>query len=575
MSDFTAELIQYCNDCLSDKILSCKKLKWACQRFLNDLDRQGKDGFPYVFEEFQALRFLDWMELFKHRKGPLAGAQKIPHITEKFEFGNIYGWVHKDTGRRRFRTAYLQKARKNAKSQDLAIVALYEESAFGEQSSEVYIGATKRDQTRHVWEEADWLYKHCDFLKDKFKTRYGIIEHPKSDSKFIRLSKDDKKSGDGSNPQCGILDEYHEHDTTEYYDMLTSGMKTRSQPLLIIITTAGSNLSYPCYREEYDYISKILNPDIEVNNDRYFACVYELDKNNEGELIDDVKDEKIWIKANPIIAESPEAIENIRAELTIALDKPEKMRDFLTKTMDVWVNQRAAGYMQMGKWKACGATKENPFPDVSKKRVIGGLDLAATTDLASIDFEIDLGEEKVAVLSHSFMPEESFERHKRTDKVPYETWEKQGWITVTPGAVIDYDFILDYIEKEYIKYSWVKGEICFDRYLATWLTQRLSERGFIPVDIAQGIPTLGEPTKNFRDRAYSGKVIHDNNPVLSWAMSNAVTRKDANGNFMLDKEHSIEHIDPAAALMNAHVRMVLKPLVTSPYEKHGLRSLSD
>ncbi len=571
MSSITDELIQYCSDVISDKFLSCVKSKWACKRFLNDLARQGSDDFPYIFDEARADRFFEWMKLFKHRKGPLEGTYKIPHITEKFEFGNLYGWVHKDTGLRRFRTAYLQKARKNAKSQDLAIVGLYEMSAFGEASSEVYIAATKKDQTRHVWEEADWLYKHCEFLKDKFRTRYGVIEHLKSGSKFYRLSKDDRKTGDGSNPQCGILDEYHQHDTTEYLDMLTSGMKTRSQPLLIIITTAGSDLSFPCYREEYDYVSKILNPDIDVNNDRYFTCIYELDHDGEGELLDDVKDERNWIKANPIIASAPEAIENIRAELMVALDKPEKMRDFLTKTMDVWVNQRASGYMQMAKWKACGAE----FPDVERKRVIAGLDLAATTDLASLGFEIDLGDESIAVLSHSFMPEESFERHKRTDKVPYDRWEKEGWITVTSGAVIDYDFILDYIEKEYVKYLWKKGEVCFDRYLATWITQRLSERGFIPVDVAQGIPTLGEPTKNFRDRVYSGKIIHNNNPVLSWAMSNAVTRKDANGNFMLSKEHSIEHIDPAASLMNAHFRMVLKEAAKSPYESRGLRSLQD
>ena len=154
-------------------------------RFLRDLDRQGAEDFPYIFDSDKAQKFFDWMELFKHTKGPLAGTYKIPTISEKFEFGNIYGWVHKETHLRRFRIVYIQKARKNAKSQDLAIMGLYEESALGEPCSEVCLAATKRDQTKYVWNEANLIYKQSDFLKSKFVTRYGAIEHPKSGSSSI------------------------------------------------------------------------------------------------------------------------------------------------------------------------------------------------------------------------------------------------------------------------------------------------------------------------------------------------------------------------------------------------------
>jgi phage terminase large subunit-like protein len=574
MSDIKDELVKYCNDCISGEIVSCKKLKWACQRFLRDLERQGTEEFPYVFDSGKAQQFIDWMGLFKHTKGPLAGTYKIPHISEKFEFGNIYGWVHKDTGLRRFRTVYIQKAKKNAKSQDLAMVGLYEESALGEPCSEVYVAATKREQTKYVWEEADLIYKRSDFLKDKFVTKYGVIEHPKSGSKFSRLSQDDKKKGSGGNPQCFIIDEYHEHETDEYYELGTSGMKTRVQPILIIITTAGKNLNYPCYKDEYTYVSKILDPDNPVENDRYFAVVYELDKDENGELIDDINDESCWRKANPVIYDSPVVIENIRAELAVAKDKPEKMTDFLTMQMDIWVNQKASGYMQMDRWAKCAATKENPMPDVDGLEVVTGLDLSMTTDLTSTSHEVRLPAGKIGVMSHSFMPEETLAKRARQDHTQYPAWAKAGWITATPGAVVDYSYILDYLDETYAKHHWKKGEVCYDRAMATWLAQRLEERGYTPVEVIQGMYTLGNPTKHFRDEVYKGNVIHENNPVLTWAMGNAVTRCDSNENLMLDKVHSTERIDPAAALMDAHVRYILKnPKMT--YEKHGLRSLAD
>lgn len=575
MSNLTDELIQYCNACISGEIVSCKKNNWACMRFLRDLERQGTEDFPYIFDEQRANTYFDWMRLFKHSKGPLEGTLKEPHITEKFEFGQIYGWVHKETKYRRFRYAYLQKARKNAKSQDLAIMALYEMSAFGEPSSEIYIAATKRDQTRFVWGEADWLYKHCEYLKDKFITRYGVIEHPKSNSYFYKLSKDDKKSGDGSNPQCGILEEYHQQPTDEYYNLFSSGMKTRKQPIMPTITTAGSDLNNPCYKDEYIYVSKILDPDNPVENDRYLVVIYELDKDSDGNLIDDINDESCWRKSNPITYNDPVVLENIRSELQVAKDKPEKMRDFLTKTMDVWVNQRESGYMQMDKWNKCGATKENPFPNTEGCEVISSLDLSASIDLTSAGHEIRLPDGRIGIQGHSFMPADTLEVHRKHDKTSYDLWAKDNkWITATPGAVVDYDFILDYLDKTYESNHWPKGEVCYDRAMATWLAQRLEGRGYKPVDIAQGMLTLGYPTKNFRDEVYKGNVIHDNNPVIAWGMGNAVTRTDCNENIMLDKEHSTERIDPAACLMNGHVRFVVST-PSNPYEKHGLRSLDD
>jgi phage terminase large subunit-like protein len=569
----TDDLTQYCNDAISGEIVSCKKHKWACQRFLNDLARQNTKDFPYKFDEDRANKFLKWMTFFKHTKGPLEGEYKIPVDIEKFVFGNIYGWVHTKTEYRRFRKAYWQVARKNAKSQDLAILGLYELAAFGEPSSEVYVAATKKEQANFVWEEADTIYRKCKFLDGKIKTAYGIIRHLKSSSKFQRLTKDDKKKGDGSNPQCLILDEYHAHETTEYYDVGTSGMKARKQPLSIIITTAGFELNNPCYREEYKYISEILNPDLPVENDRYFAMVNELDKDDEGNLIDDVKDEAVWPKANPIVTLTDVGLESIRDELKVALDKPEKMRDFLTKTMNVWVNMREAGYMDMEKWKLCIVDQAEIYRLIRGLPAFVGFDLSATIDLTSASIEIPLPDGRIAALSHSFIPEATLFTKMKTDNVPYDVWKKQGWLTITPGNEVDYRFMVKWVDTFLKKLELVEKEFCFDRYMATLLMQELTDEGHTVIEIPQGIPTLGIPTKDFRAKVYNRMIIHDNNPLLTLAIGNAVTRQDHNDNLMLDKSKSTRRIDPIAAMINAHVRVMANIDDTSVYESRGIASL--
>jgi phage terminase large subunit-like protein len=577
------EIYKHSDDIVCGRIIACKKRQWACLRFIRDIEKQN--SWRWVFDEKRAERYLDWMKLFKHSKGPLAGQQKIPAPYEKFVYGNIYGWIDCETEFRRFRRSYEQVGRKNAKSQNKGIQALYEISAFGESRAEAYVAATKKEQTRHVWGEASWLYKNSDLLKDKFVTKFDqelqsvAIIHKKSDSFFARLSKDDKKSGDGANPQFLVLDEYHLQETTEYYDLGTSGMKTRTQPLASIITTAGFDLSKPCYTVEYDYVSKILDPDNPIENDRYFVMICEADLDEDGKLVDDVSSDAARLKANPIIGDTDVGKESIAIDLQEAIDKPEKMRDFLTKTLNIWINQKPLGYMDMAKWKSCGATLKRPFPDINGRqyKVTAGLDLATRIDLASVGFEIDMGD-TIAVLSHSFMPRETFEKRlKASHKIPFDRWEDEKWLTVTPGAQIEYAAILDYVVETYEKNGWRRDEACFDRHLATWLEGEMNTRKFVSVEVPQIITMLSNPTKDFKGIVYNistevteRKLIHDNNPILAWAISNAVTKMDHNKNIMLDKEKSSECIDPIAALMNAHFRVMVTKKKKSIYETRGI-----
>lgn len=551
------ELINYSEDVINGVEVACTKHKWACARFLLDLN---KKDFKYVFDEEKAERFLEWMRLFKHTKGVLQGENIEPHIIQKFVFGNIYGWVNKETGLRRFKKAYWQVGRKNAKSQSLGAMGSYESMAFGEIASEVYCAATKKDQAKIVWNEINSQLKSCEFLKGKYKVAYGQIEHIKSASFIKALSKDDGKTGDGLNIQCGIVDEYHGHPTSEIYDVLISGTGARKQPLIMIITTAGFNLNYPCYQVEYKYVSRILDPESVVENDEYFVMINELDKD------DDIKDEKNWLKANPILASYSQGLNFLRGELKSALDVPEKMRNFLTKNMNVWVDQKDNGYMDMAKWNKCKAY----MPELSNLDCIVGIDLSSKLDLSSITFEFTI-DGKYLILSHSFMPEDRIAEKRNSDRVPYELWIEQGWITATPGSVIDYRFIEKYIVDFAQEYNFNIKEICFDPYNATQFANELMDKGYTCVEIRQGMQTLSEPTKDFREQVYMNNLFHDGNPVLSWAVGNAVTKIDVNENIMLDKNKSIERIDPIASAINAHVRTIAyNENLKSVYEERGL-----
>lgn len=552
----TDELIQYSKDCIADTRHVCQKHRWACERFLNDLKKSGTKGFPYIFDEEKALRFFEWAALHKHTKGVLAGEPIEFTPIQRFIFGNVYGWIHQDTGLRRFRKAYWQVARKNAKSQSLAIVGDYELMALGEPMSEVYIGATKTLQAKIIYNEVVAMLKRCPLLTGKWHESYGVIRHPKSDSILRALSKDDGKTGDGLNPQCGLIDEYHAHPTDEILEVINTGMVARRQPLLFIITTAGTNFGGPCYRVEYPLVEKILDPSLDFDVADYFCMVNELDRDQEGNLIDDVKDEECWVKANPIAATYPEGMANIRSKLASALESPEKMESFLTKNMNLWVNQSAMSYMDMAKWKERGAITKIPV-DLYGRSAYVGIDLSKRIDLtaAGIIVPIDVDSAiQYVVRAHGFIPEDTVAVHEKTDKVPYRAWAKAGYLTITPGDVVDYRFIESWIHETTDDLGVNVKELCYDPYNATHFAQDFEAQGITTVEVRQGMRTLSEPTKAFREEAYRGNILHEPNPLLDWAVSNAVTKRDHNENIILDKEKSTNRIDPIAAVINAFSR---------------------
>jgi phage terminase large subunit-like protein len=574
---YLKKLIDYSKDVINGEVVACEKHTWACLRFLSDVDRVKNDhDFEYEFDGDRAEQFSKWCGIFKHTKGVLAGENIELAPIGHFIFGNIYGWYSTKTGYRRFTKYYWQVARKNAKSQYISLQSAFELFVFPKKEvSEVYCAATKTEQANIVYNEAKAVIESCELLKkDKhYRTANKRLTRVSNGSFMRPLSKDDAKRGDGLNPQFGAIDEYHAHETSEVLDILDSAQISRAEPLLGIITTAGFELNNPCYRVEYDLIEKILNPNKPTNVESYFVMVNELDRNNSdepivvngktinsGELIDDINDPNVWIKSNPIAASYDVGRDKIKKRLELALEAPEKMRDFMTKTMNVWVNERSFGYMNMDKWAFCGVERDK-FTELLEKNTdkncYVGLDLSAKLDLTSATFEFRGNDDKYYVCSHSFIPESKAIQKGRSDNVPYELWEKNGWLTVTPGDVVDYRYVKKYVMDRAEKNDWYVEEIDIDPYGATQLATDFQDDGIEVVEVRQGFQTLSEPTKDFRYMVYDKRVVHDNNPVLAWAMGNAVTRTNHNECIMLDKSKAKQRIDPAASTINAHVRAMI------------------
>lgn len=551
---------KYAKNCISGEIISCKKHKWACERFLKDAEQfENNPDYPFYWSEESAQNIVDWFALLRHSKGVLAGQPIILTDWQKFRICQLYGWRRKKNGYRRFKKSFTEVARKNAKSQEEAGIALYEISVTATKNNEVceeYTAGVKRDQSKIVFNEAELMLRGSP-LRQKFDIKRDEIKHAKTGSFIKALSKEDGKSGDGTNPAGLIIDEYHQHPTTEFYD-LGLGSNTK-EPLLMIITTAGVDLTYPCYVTEYTYCSKVLDPNVDVENEEYLIDICEMDEEDYRNL-DNLENEELWKKANPIRMTYDEGIDKIRGEYKIAKEIPEHMTAFLTKCLNVWVQAQENGYMDMAKWKACQVDK---LPvDTKGMSVYVGFDMSAKIDLTSVAFilpfkseEKDAEEEKIIkyiVYSHSFIPNrEKLTERKRKDKADYDAWERMNLLTVTDTPIVDQNAVMKYVKDTCKEHEWNIECLCFDPANAAKLMMDLSDEGYEVEEVYQSHKSLNESTQGFREQVYSGNIIYTYNPLLNFAMSNAVIRKNQ-GLIKIDKDATTQRIDPVDAILCAY-----------------------
>lgn len=550
----------YAEKCVSGEIIACVKHKNACKRALRDFKRaETDDNYPYYWDEAAAELIVSWFKKLRHSKGELAG-QPI-NLTEwqQFHLCQLYGWKRKTDGRRRFKKMFIEVSRKNAKSQELAGITLFEISATSTKNNEVaeaYTAGVKRDQSKIVFNEAALMLKGSR-LRPKFRVTKSRIEHIKTGS-FIRpLSKDDGRngSGDGSNPSCLVIDEYHAHMTSDFVD-LSIGSNSK-EPLLCIITTAGTNFG-PCYRE-YLYCSNILDPSVDIEDEEYLIdiCEQDIEEVNDPRLL---QDEKLWIKSNPIRATYPEGRGNIRTTYEKALKVPEDMPMCLTKNFDIWVQAKAGAYMDMDKWKRC-EVQELPI-DIRGLQCVIGVDMSAKIDLTSVCFVIPYQDEnemdeegnpvvKYILLQHSFIPNrDKLIERELTDKFPYTAAEMKGELSVTDSDIVNQKKIMLWaLDKANELGLEIYGWAC-DSWNAAFFMTELSERKHTVFDVSQTYGGLSEATKAFRDEVYQKHIVYQPDSLLNFCMRNAV-EKSHDGRIMIDKDKKTRRIDIIDAVINA------------------------
>lgn len=543
---------QYARDVLNGKILACKSIQLACQRHLNDLKISLDKDYPYRFDRELAEHACRFVQLLPHSSGDLAGQKLKLEPWQAFAFSSIFGWVTKKTKKRRFREAYIRVARKNGKSFFAAGIGTYMFCADGENSAEVYCGATTMAQAKKVFTPARQMADRLPSLRSKFNISVWVDSLTRPDgSLFAPIA---GKPGDGDSPHCAIIDEYHEHDMDHMYEAMTLGMGARSQPLTLIITTAGTSLESPCYDKDKQ-VKEMLNG--HVPNERLFGLIYELD---EG---DDWTDPTNFIKANPNLDVSI-SFDDLLAEMEVAKQVPRKVNAFKTKRLNIWVSGKAAFY-NMTQWHAA-ADKSLRYEDFAGEDYYLGLDLAQRLDLnAGVGVfvrEIEGKKHYYCISPKFWVPEDTVRSTdpkiaKTADR--YVKFVEMGALEATDGAEADYREILasiiDLQEINKVRIS----EIPIDPSGATALSHELQDHGFEPISIRQDYTNMSPPMKELEAALAGGRFHHDGNPVLSWCISNVIGKNVPGSDDIVrpTKGDKQSKIDGATALFMAIGRAML------------------
>ena len=378
---------------------------------------------------------------------------------------------------------------------------------------------TKRDQAKIAFTNAKNTVRYSSTLSQFVHVHAQNLTC--GDGKFEALSSDSKVQ-DGLNPSCAIIDEYHAHKTDELLNVIESGMGARQQPLTFIITTAGHELSNPCH-EEYERVCKMLEGAKGYENDTYLGIIYELDKG------DDPENERNWIKANPNL-DVPGALstDELRKALVNARQKSTGMAEFLTKRMDVWINN-ADCWIDDSHWKRC--MRRFSEKKLEGMKCWGAIDLSKTTDFTAWTLYFNLGNGKMYARHRFYIPRDMIEARMKTDTYLIEKWVKDGYITATPGETVDYSYMFEDIRKDAQLYD--IQEIAYDRNLSALIVGPLAD-SFNMVEFNQGIAYMSEPSKAWEKAVSEGRIT-DNNPVMRWMVSCATIRTDPNDNIKVVK----------------------------------------
>ncbi|MDN7145344.1 terminase large subunit [Liquorilactobacillus mali] len=538
-------MIKYVDDVLAGRILVGKKIRLACERFKRDLGRSKTDEFNYYYDEEEATKAVKFIESLPKTDGSKLDMQPF----QEWIISELYGWKEKDTGFRRYDRAFISMARKNGKTYLASGVAanglLREKSpAMNRQVLFVSNGLKQAKLGYNMLSSGlNQVRKKSKYMRQRIKVQKQEIEDLESGSQAIALASD-TSTLDGFAGTTIILDEWHEAKDRKVYNVLKSGQAQEDNSLLAVISTSGLNLNVPMHAE-YEMLNDVLNGKAEA--DRYFIAIWELDDREE------VYDQNNWVKANPLFSEpkvKKKMTEKIKADVDLAI-KQNNMIPILVKNFNMWLQASEDSYISADDWSA-GKTESI---NLNNRDVYIGVDLSKSNDLTAVSWIIPTGDGHFYCDSHSWIGTKyGLDSKIKRDGIDYRSMERAKECTITrlESGIIDYDAVFEYIQSIIGKYNFRVKAIAYDPYNFDALLTKFEKANYPLFEVRQGTKTLNIPTRDFREKLYDGKIQHNGNKILAYAVNNAILKVDNNG-WQIDKARNSNRIDPIAALINAYV----------------------
>lgn len=534
----------YAYDVCTGKQVSCRYVQLACARHFHDLATGAKRGIQ--FAPSTALFVIGFVERYlRHSKGEWGGRPIILEPWQRFAIGSAYGWLRKD-GTRRFRTCYQEVARKNGKSLTSSAVGVFALVADREPGSEVYSAATKKDQARIIFGEAQRMVRASPDLLRTIGVYKNNMSVDQTGSKFEPLSADERTL-DGLNPHLVLIDELHKHKSRAVLDVLDTALGARRQPMVWIITTSGDDNPESVYAQENAYAVQVLEGT--AKDDSYFAMIYTLDK------ADAWDNPKVWVKANPNLHVSVK-LDDLKRQALKASRSPSALVAFKRLRLNIRTSD-ATRAINMDLWRQNNAGAFDPA-SLYGRAFFGGLDLSSKIDLSAFVklFPPVEDEERWRVVCRFWMPEDTVEEKTDRDRVQYRRWIESGLIEVTPGNIIDHNEIRSAVLEDCRVFD--ARSIAYDPWNAAQLAVNLVEGGAPMFEFIQGLRSYTAPTKELDALLLSRRLDHGGNEVLAWMASNLHVQTDKNENRMPTKKHSIGRIDGMSALIMAIGRSMVE-----------------
>jgi phage terminase large subunit-like protein len=527
---------RYCQGVTDGNIVVCDLVRRAVLRFLDMLEDERLE-----FKTQKVERVIAFFSILRHFKGKHSGKPFLLEDWQMFIIAAIYGFYYTGTNERVVTSVYIEMARKQGKTAFAAGLCLYHEIADGEAGAEVYLAANSREQAKIAFKFCSQFAKKMDPKGQILQIYRDYIDLNANVSTLKVLAADSSKL-DGPDPSMYLLDEYHAAKDSSLKDVLQSGQGTRESPMSMIITTAGFDKLGPCfqYREMcVDVLNGI------KDDERLFTIIYSLDEK------DDWKDERVWIKSNPNL-EVTVKMAYIRSQVKKAVNSPIDEVGVRTKTINQWCDSMEVWIPDHHIIKCTGDVDINIFGKETECYV--GIDLSSTSDLTALSLMFPYNG-KFYFKTFYYLPEEALSTKKY--KEMYGDWARNKYLIITPGNVVDYDYILndlvDLDSKLYIL------KIGYDAWNSTQFVINATNRGLPMEPISQSIGNFNRPTKELERVIMSGNAVIDNNPINRFCFKNVTMKFDSSGNAKPNKENNDKKIDGVIADIEALGVYLLTP----------------